>query len=119
MNHDPYDLNKQQAEQEEKSLRERLARETEAADLNWLMSSKRGRRIIWRLLEQSGVFRSTFHPTAMQMAFNEGYRNFGNRTLSMIHALCSGQYSVMIKENTDGGPTSEQRSTDERQTNRR
>ena len=106
MNHDPYDLNKQQAEQEEKSLRERLARETEAADLNWLMSSKRGRRIIWRLLEQSGVFRSTFHTTAMQMAFNEGYRNYGNHTLGLLHQYCPEQYPQMMKENTHDRPGS-------------
>lgn len=79
-----------------------MAAEGEEQDLKWLMSSKRGRRIVWRLLEQAGVFRLSFNPNAMQMAFNEGGRNYGNRTLGQIHAYCSELYPVMVKENTDG-----------------
>lgn len=79
-----------------------MTAEVEEQDLKWLMSSKRGRRIVWRLLEQAGVFRLSFNTNAMQMAFNEGGRNYGNRTLGQIHVYCSELYSVMVKENTDG-----------------
>lgn len=100
-NHDPLDLRGQEREREEKSLRTRVERETEEADLKWLMSIKRGRRIIWRLLDQAGVFRLSFNTVAMQMAFAEGNRNFGNRTLAMINSFCPELYPVMVKEQTN------------------
>lgn len=107
---DPIDTRAIERARDDKLIRERLARETEEADLKWLMNSKRGRRIIWRLLEQSGVFRLSFNTNAMSMAFAEGNRNFGNRTLSMIHTTCPELYSTMVKEqnndrNADDGPS--------------
>jgi hypothetical protein len=100
--YDPTDLAGQEAVREEADTRKRLEAESEELDVKWLMSSKRGRRIVWRLLEQAGVFRLSFDPNALQMAFNEGNRNFGNRTLSQVHEFCSEQYPVMVKENTHG-----------------
>lgn len=96
---DPTDLKGQERAKADKELREKLALENEETDIKWLMSNKRGRRIIWRLLDQSGVFRLSFNTNAMQMAFSEGNRNYGNRTLAMIHSLCPEQYPTMVKEN--------------------
>lgn len=101
---DPTDLAGQEAAREEAETRKRLAGETEELDVKWLMGSKRGRRIVWRLLEQAGVFRLSFDENPMKMAFNEGNRNFGNRTLSQIHDFCNELYPVMVKENTHGNP---------------
>ena len=100
-NYDPLDLRSQERSKAERELRERLARENEEADIKWLMGNKRGRRIIWRLLDHAGVFRSSFNTNAMQMAFSEGNRNFGNRTLAMIHTLCPELYPQMVKENAN------------------
>lgn len=100
--YDPFDISGQEAAQEDKDLKGRLTRETEESDFKWLMGSKRGRRILWRLMEQSGVFRSSFSTTAMQMAFNEGYRNLGNRILVLIHQHCPELYPIMLKEQTNG-----------------
>jgi hypothetical protein len=100
--YDPTDLRGQELAKEDVDLRKRMASETEELDLKWLMSSKRGRRIVWRLLEQSGVFRLSFNTNAMQMAFNEGNRNFGNRTLAQIHVFCPEFYSALVKENHNG-----------------
>lgn len=97
---DPTDIRSQERAKADREVRDRLTRETEEADLKWLMSNKRGRRIVWRLLDQSGVFRLSFNPNAMQMAFAEGNRNFGNRTLALIHSLCPEQYPTMVKENS-------------------
>jgi len=101
-NYDPLDLRSQEKSEADKKLRERLVRENEEVDLKWLMGSKRGRRIIWRLLDQAGVFRLSFNTNAMTMAFAEGNRNFGNRTLSLIHTHCSELYPQMVKENSNG-----------------
>jgi hypothetical protein len=98
---DPIDLRSQEKAKTDREVRERLAKENEEADLKWLMGSKRGRRVVWRLLDQTGVFRLSFNTNAMQMAFAEGNRNFGNRTLAMVHALCPELYPQMVKENTN------------------
>jgi hypothetical protein len=96
--YDPTDLRGQQEGKQEAEAAERLARETEIADLKWLMSSKRGRRFVWRLLEMSGPFRMSFNTNAMQMAFNEGSRNLGNRLFNEVMTLCPEMYPVMAKE---------------------
>jgi hypothetical protein len=101
-NYDPLDLRSQEKTEADKKLRDKLVRENEEVDLKWLMGSKRGRRIIWRLLDQAGVFRLSFNTNAMTMAFAEGNRNFGNRTLSLIHTHCSELYPQMVKENSNG-----------------
>jgi len=101
-NYDPLDLRSQEKSEADKKLRDKLVRENEEVDLKWLMGSKRGRRIIWRLLDQAGVFRLSFNTNAMTMAFAEGNRNFGNRTLSLIHTHCSELYPQMVKENSNG-----------------
>ena len=97
-NYDPLDLRGQEFAKADRELREKLAQENEAADVKWLMSNKRGRRVIWRLLDQSGVFKLSFNTNAMAMAFAEGNRNYGNRMLSMIHSLCPELYPTMVKE---------------------
>ena len=98
--YDPTDLRGQERTKADKVVRDRLSRENEEADLKRLMSSKRGRRYVWRLLDQTGVFRLSFNTNAMTMAFAEGNRNFGNRTLAMVLSLCHEHYPSMVKENT-------------------
>ena len=98
---DPTDLRGQERANAERNVREKMAKENEEADLKWLMGSKRGRRVVWRLLDQSGVFRLSFNTNSMQMAFAEGNRNFGNRTLAMIHSQCPELYPQMIKEQSN------------------
>jgi hypothetical protein len=97
-NKDPFDLHEQEARAQEKKERELLEQQGEESDVKWLMSNKRGRRIIWRLLNQSGVFRLSFNTDSMLMAFAEGNRNFGNRILTLVHSQCPELYPVMVKE---------------------
>jgi len=99
-NYDPLDLKAQERGKSDKDMQARMHRESEESDVRWLMGNKRGRRIVWRLLDQSGVFRSSFNANAMQMAFAEGNRNYGLRTLAMVHALCPEHYPTMMKEAT-------------------
>ena len=100
-NYDPLDLRSQERSKADRELRERLVRENEEADIKWLMGNKRGRRIIWRLLDQAGVFRSSFNTNAMTMSFAEGHRNYGLRILALIHSQCPELYPAMMKEQTD------------------
>ena len=101
--YDPTDLAAQEQAKEARQLTADVARQNEEDDIKWLMGSKRGRRIVWRLLDQAGVFRSSFSTNAAVMGFNEGCRNFGLRTLSQIHSLCPELYHPMVKEQSDGG----------------
>lgn len=96
--YDPTDIQKQQADAADKERQDLVQKEQEESDIRWLMGSKRGRRIVWRLLVQSGLFTSSFDANAMVMAFAEGRRFFGGRMLETIHALCPELYPTMVKE---------------------
>ena len=105
--YDPLDLRGQERDKAERELRERLERQEEESDIKWLMSSKRGRRIVWRQLDQAGVFRSSFNTNAMSMAFAEGGRNQGLRLLASVHALCPEHYPAMMKEQAHNDGTND------------
>ncbi len=97
-NYDPTDVQSQERSSKDRATREDLTAKTEDGDTEWLMSSKRGRRIVWRMLERAGVFRLSFSTNSMQMAFNDGAKNEGLRLLAQIHAVCPDQYVQMLKE---------------------
>jgi len=96
--YDPTDIRSQERAQADTDRRRTLAKDTEEGDLKWLMGSKRGRRIVWRQLDRAGVFHLSFNTNAMAMAFAEGNRNEGLRTLMQIHATCPELYPVMVRE---------------------
>lgn len=78
MNHVDFD------ELEAKKKNDELLLRQQSEDFEWLMSEKRGRRIIRNLLEEAGVWRSTFNETPTIAAFKEGRRNMGLRLLNLI-----------------------------------
>lgn len=100
-NFDPLDIRSQERVQAEADDRTRLALQTEIDDLKWLMSNKRGRRFVARLLERAGVWRLSFNTNALTMAFNEGTRNEGLRLLAQITAHCPDRYTEMLKESNE------------------
>jgi hypothetical protein len=55
------------------------------------------------LRREAIVVRLSFNQNAMSMAFAEGCKNEGTRTVGMIHAHCPEMYAVMVKENTSHG----------------
>lgn len=67
-------------------------------DLRWLMSDKRGRRVMWRVLEQAGVYRSSYTGDNTTF-FNEGQRNMGLWLMDEITTHCLTEYTEMLKEN--------------------
>lgn len=98
---DPTDIRSQERSKEESDLREKLARELEADDIKWLMSNKRGRRIVFRALDRAGVFASSFNTNALTMSFNEGRRNEGLRLLVQVTTLSPDRYNDMLKESKE------------------
>ena len=102
MSHDdPTDTASQQQALAASEMRRKLAVDTEEADWKWLMGSKRGRRMVWRLLDSAGVYRLSFNTNAMSMAFAEGGRNYGLHVLAQIHAICPDLYVAMMQEQND------------------
>lgn len=80
----PIDLEAQaeMSAQEQEKAKQRKAQD--AADWRFVLGDKRGRRVVWGLLEKAGVFKVSFSPEALQMAFNEGGRNLGLGILAAI-----------------------------------
>jgi hypothetical protein len=74
---DPTDLRRQEREAESEELVARELRRKELEDLRWLLGHPQGRRISMRLLEEAGVYRSSFNHSGSVMAFNEGKRHIG------------------------------------------
>ena len=75
----------------------RLARQVEAADWKWLMSSKQGRRIAHRLLAEAGIHRTSFTGNS-ETFFREGRRDFGLFIERAITANAWDSYILMLTE---------------------
>jgi hypothetical protein len=96
-NFDPLDLRAQEKALADNSERNKLTLLTEQEDFKWLMGNKRGRRIVWRLLERTGVYRSSFTGNS-ETFFREGMRNVGLALLDQVHTITPDQFAVMLKE---------------------
>lgn len=95
---DPVDLLGQEREIESEELKSREKRRREIEDLKWLAAHPQGRRIASRLLEEAGVFRTSFNHSGSVMAFNEGKRHIGLfLTAELMDAAPEG-YFKLLKE---------------------
>ena len=100
--HDPLDLSDEETRATEAVAAEEQERRWEIDDLRWLMGSKRGRRVVWRLLKNAGVYRLSYQPgDALGTAFAEGNRNQGQRLLALIMEHVSDAYALMVQERTN------------------
>lgn len=95
---DPLDLTGQEQSSELTAEEQRLAREKELNDLRWVMSTKQGRRFMWRLLSSAGIYRMSFSTDPLVMAFNEGARNAGLRQLNDIMEACPERNAEMLED---------------------
>lgn len=99
--YDAFDLRAQEDARKDAEEKAKLRARIEIDDLKWVMSNKRGRRMMHGILERAGVFRLSFHTNALQMAFNEGTRNEGLAVLAKLMEHCPELYSLMLKEQKD------------------
>ena len=97
MRRDPTDIRRQEAEAQRDERAAKVKRDKEVADFKQVVSTKEGRRFIWRLLEEAGVYRSSFTGTS-QTFFLEGQRNMGLLLIREIHEICPDVYTTMLKE---------------------
>lgn len=70
----------------------------DADDLKWLMAHKQGRRVAYKLLADTGVFRNPFNHSGSVTAFNCGQMNVGQQFLARIMEHAPDAYTQMCKE---------------------
>lgn len=95
---DPLDSHAHDAVKAQDALTQRVKLEQEIEDFKYLMSLVQGRRFMWRLLEDAGVFRTSFSTDALSTAFKEGWRNQGLKLINLINEHCPKQYQQMLRE---------------------
>jgi hypothetical protein len=66
-------------------------------DVYFVMGDPKGRRILWDILEFTGVFSVGWDPSA-KIHFNAGMRNVGLRLFQELHQVCPDLYLLMAKE---------------------
>lgn len=100
MNYDPTDIAANEQVRRDRSKQQRTDNYLANEDMKWLMGSKRGRRIVWRILERTGIFRSSFTGNS-ETFFREGMRNVGLVLMAQINQACPESYTTMVKEQNE------------------
>jgi len=80
---------------------EKLAADQLKNDVRAVMATPEGRRFAWHLLEQAGIYRSSYSHEPQAMAFNEGRRSSGLQLMGILTACCPDQYAKMAAEQTE------------------
>lgn len=82
---------------------ERIAAERgeELADLAWIMSSPRGRRVVHRWIEFSGIFGELFSPNGSITSRNLGRRDFGIALHEDLELACPDLFLLMRREHNE------------------
>lgn len=82
----------------DQAKRVQLDAEAERDELLWLMSDKRGRRFMWRLLERAGIYRSSFTGEALSSAMKEGMKQEGLHQMNLVTRHCLPRFIEMQQE---------------------
>lgn len=83
-------------------IKEEIRRDDELNDLRSILSNKEGRRFVWGLLTQCGVFKVSYVGNANDTIFNEGKRNIGLKLLQDVTTANPDLYLKMAKESEEG-----------------
>lgn len=73
-------------------------RRQEADDFKWLMSDARGRRIVWRFLALTGVFRNSFTGRDSDTNFQCGVQSIGQTIWTDVMEHSPEKFDTMITE---------------------
>jgi hypothetical protein len=89
-------------EQVKKGAREEKSKAAqEIEDIKVVLSTRAGRRFIWRHLTNAGIFQTTFTGNSATF-FNEGRRDIGLKILAEVNAASPESYLQMMKEANEG-----------------
>ena len=70
-------------------------------DLENVLRTKSGRRVLWCILSQANVFGLSYTGEVNSTMFNEGKRNVGNQLLAQIQGVRVDLFMLMQKENLE------------------
>ena len=82
--------------------KDEIQRQRELDDLNAVLDTPQGRRVMWRVLGFSKTFHTVFNSNALVMAHNEGQRNVGLWLTAEITEASTDNYLLMQKEASNG-----------------
>lgn len=97
--YNPHTLDSEQAEADKNA---KSKRDQHLEDLRFVMNDKRGRRVINRLLEKTGVYKNPFTGNS-ETFFRCGEMNIGQYLIAEIQSLGGNSYADLLKENLNNG----------------
>jgi aminopeptidase N len=109
---DPYDTRAREARDTAAKARQEQADRMAVEDLKWQMAHKPGRRLAWRLLADTGVFRNPFNQSGSVMAFKAGEMNVGQRLLAEIMQHAPAAFTLMMQEAQEEKQAEKRRAVD-------
>jgi hypothetical protein len=93
----PTDLAGQAFDEQQENLAAKEERDRQIADLKWLMKDQRGRRVMQRLMDKAGIYRTSFTGNS-ETFFREGERNVGLFFVNDLTEHCPEEFLLMLKE---------------------
>lgn len=96
--YDPTDLRSQDRAKAEAEERNRLEQKRFEESVKWVMSDKRGRLFVSRVLDQTGQDKPSFDTNNASMAMKEGVRWVGIWLKRELENLCFDRVLEMLKE---------------------
>lgn len=82
----------------EKAAKQEFLAQRDIDDIQFVMNSEKGRRVVWGLLEKGQVFGTCFNVDPHITAFNEGQRNLALVLFQRVMTHCPDQYLKMAAE---------------------
>lgn len=92
---DIHDTEQRQAANAEK---QKHRADRDIADIQFVMGTEQGRRVVWSMLERGGVFAPCFNVDPHVTAFNEGQRNLALVLFQRVVTHCPDLYLKMAAE---------------------
>ena len=85
-------------DKEKKTAEKNILKNQDLEDLKWVLSTRQGRRFMWKLLEGCNIFKSCFTGNSSTF-YNEGRRDVGLEVFNKVVRF-QDSYLEMQKENT-------------------
>ena len=81
-------------------------RRQELVDMQWVLSDRRGRRVLWRIMERCGAFATVWDPNAAQMGRKAAWQELGQWVRDELTEARPETFLQMmqehLKENSNG-----------------
>jgi hypothetical protein len=77
---------------------QKFQRDVELDDLRAVLSIPAGRRLVWRIMDRYGLFRSVFSAEALVMARNSGWQDVAHWLMHEIEVAKPDAFLTMMQE---------------------